>query len=271
MSSVVPYISDWEIGLRIAAAAILCGLIGFEREVRDHAAGMRTHILVGAGATIFTIVSAYGFSEFLVSTPNGMVTRADPTRIAAQIVTGIGFLGGGVIVYSKMTVRGLTTAATLWIAAAIGIACGAGMWFLAFWGTVGTLLTLVALRYISRPIVRRIRVDYAMLHLEVTKEKRLNEALTLIASYGADVRSMTTEQADDMLIVRIELMMSPDCDSAGLVRDLSQSKGIKEVSISGHNVEEAEAVAKTVAEMKANDESSEAKKEEKKEDEAKKS
>ena len=105
--------------LRLSLAAVLGGAIGFERELRDREAGLRTHLLVCLGSALFTIVSAYGFREFLTS--GDQVIRADPTRIAAQIVTGIGFLGAGAIIRQGLSVRGLTTAATLWVAAAIGM------------------------------------------------------------------------------------------------------------------------------------------------------
>src|SRR5205823_12723567 len=95
----------------------------------DHEAGFRTHLLVSLGSAIFTVVSAYGFEGFLQSGAN--VVRADPTRIAAQIVTGIGFLGAGAIIRDGMNVRGLTTAANLWAVSAIGICCGAGYYYAA--------------------------------------------------------------------------------------------------------------------------------------------
>ena len=124
MLSVVPSLG-WDDNLaRLSLAAVLGGAIGFERELRDREAGLRTHLLVCLGSALFTIVSAYGFREFLTS--GDQVVRADPTRIAAQIVTGIGFLGAGAIIRQGLTVRGLTTAATLWVSAAIGIAAGAG-------------------------------------------------------------------------------------------------------------------------------------------------
>jgi putative Mg2+ transporter-C (MgtC) family protein len=112
--------------LRLAVAALLGGAIGLERELDEKAAGLRTHILVAVGSALFTLVSAYGFHDFL--TRGGAVVRADPSRIAAQIVTGIGFLGAGVIFRQGATVRGLTTAASLWVAAAVGMAAGAGFW-----------------------------------------------------------------------------------------------------------------------------------------------
>ncbi len=107
--------------LRVAVAAALGGAIGLERELDEKAAGLRTHMLVSVGSALFTLVGAYGFSGF----PSASV---DPSRIAAQIVTGIGFLGAGVIFRQGFTIRGLTTAASLWVVAAVGMAAGAGYW-----------------------------------------------------------------------------------------------------------------------------------------------
>ena len=108
--------------LRLLVAAALGGAIGLERELRDHEAGFRTHLLVSLGACVFTLVSAYAWTDWTFSTRSGVVF--DPTRIAAQIVTGVGFLGAGAIIVRGISVRGLTTAATLWIVAAIGMAAG---------------------------------------------------------------------------------------------------------------------------------------------------
>ena len=128
---------------------------GSERELRDREAGFRTHMLVCIGSALFTIVSAYGFREFLTS--GDQVVRADPTRIAAQIVTGIGFLGAGAIIRQGVSIRGLTTAATLWVAAAIGMAAGAGYYSGAVIGTVVTLIALWPLRRLAFPVFERLR------------------------------------------------------------------------------------------------------------------
>jgi putative Mg2+ transporter-C (MgtC) family protein len=123
--------------LRLAAALVLGALIGFERELNRQPAGFRTHSLVCLGAALFTVVSAFGFV--------GPV--ADPTRIAAQIVTGIGFIGAGTILQHRGNVRGLTTAASLWAVAAIGTAAGAGLYVVA---VVGSALILIVLRVLDR-------------------------------------------------------------------------------------------------------------------------
>src|SRR5437764_11707712 len=147
LSAVGPTLAWPHVLLRLVIAAGLGGAIGFERELRERQAGLRTHLVVCVGSALFTLVSAYGFSDWGV--------RVDPTRIAAQIVTGIGFLGAGAIIRQGLSVRGLTTAATLWLVAAIGMAAGAGYWDAALIATFGALLTLGPLRIIAyRGLVR---------------------------------------------------------------------------------------------------------------------
>jgi len=131
---------------RLAVAAALGAVIGLERELDEKAAGLRTHILVALGSALFTLVSAYGFSEFIGKDH----VSYDPSRIAAQIVTGIGFLGAGVIFRSGFNVRGLTTAASLWLVAAIGMAAGAGYWQGAVIGTVVGVVALRPLEWLKR-------------------------------------------------------------------------------------------------------------------------
>lgn len=149
----VPEITFAEELLRIVLAAGLGAAVGLEREVREHEAGLRTHMLVAVGSALFTLVSAYGFSEFFAQT--GPVVPVDPTRIAAQIVTGIGFLGAGAIIRQGMNVRGLTTAATLWAVAAIGLASGAGYYFGAVATTVVVLIALWPVKILAKQLLGR--------------------------------------------------------------------------------------------------------------------
>jgi putative Mg2+ transporter-C (MgtC) family protein len=122
---------------RIVLAAVLAGVVGYERETADKPAGMRTHILVGVGSALFTLVSAHGFAG-----------QAEPSRIAAQIVTGVGFLGAGTIFRGEGFILGLTTAATIWAVAALGMAVGAGMYVTS---VVATVVMYVILRLPWRP------------------------------------------------------------------------------------------------------------------------
>jgi putative Mg2+ transporter-C (MgtC) family protein len=154
-----PHLTWLEAIGRTAAAAGLGGLIGLERELDEKAAGLRTHMLVSIGAALFTMVGAYGFEDF-------SQRSVDPTRIAAQVVTGIGFLGAGLIFRQGFTVRGLTTAATLWLVAAIGIAAGAGFWKGAVVVTVVALISLRPLEWVKerglpQRAARRLMVELA--------------------------------------------------------------------------------------------------------------
>ena len=142
--------------IRIGAALIFSFCIGLEREITNKYAGLRTHILVALGACIFTLVSIYGFPTYAQG-DNILVSQAtgvrDTARVAAQVVTGIGFIGAGTVLRNGPSILGLTTAATLWLAASIGMACGAGMYDIAFAGTVLTILTLVIVRVFERKVL----------------------------------------------------------------------------------------------------------------------
>jgi len=136
---------EYELMLRIFVAALLGGLIGLEREYRSKEAGFRTHFLVAMGSALFMVVSAYGFSDAM----NNELQRWDVSRVAAQVVSGIGFIGAGTIIFRKTEniVSGLTTAAGVWVVAAIGLACGGGMYKLAIVSTVLVLAGLEAFNY----------------------------------------------------------------------------------------------------------------------------
>jgi putative Mg2+ transporter-C (MgtC) family protein len=135
-----------ELGLRLTLGLVLGAIIGFERELHRQPAGFRTHSLVALGAALFTIVSAHAFVGPLV----------DPTRIAAQIVSGIGFIGAGTILQHRGSIRGLTTAASLWSVAAIGTAAGAGLHVMAVVGTVLILVVLALLDRVEAFVTRRL-------------------------------------------------------------------------------------------------------------------
>lgn len=142
--------------IRISLALIFGFCLGLERELTNKYAGLRTHILVCLGACIFTLISIYGFPTFAPG-DNVVVNNAtgirDTSRVAAQIVTGIGFIGAGTVLRNGPIVLGLTTAATLWIAASIGMACGAGMLGIALLGTIFAIMTLVIIRLFERYVL----------------------------------------------------------------------------------------------------------------------
>jgi putative Mg2+ transporter-C (MgtC) family protein len=135
-----------DLAFRLIVAAILGAIIGIERERHEHPAGIRTHMLVSIGSAAFTVLSIYSFGE-----------GSDPGRVAAQIVTGIGFLGAGSILKGGGTIHGLTTAASLWVVAAVGMAAGAGAWGVAIATTIIVLISLWPLQEIERRYFRHRR------------------------------------------------------------------------------------------------------------------
>src|SRR6476659_9745746 len=191
----VPELEWTDVLLRIVLAGALGGAIGVERELREREAGLRTHMLVTIGAALFTLVSAYGFSEFHFSNASGITY--DPTRIAAQVVTGIGFLGAGAIIRQGLSVRGLTTAASMWVVAAIGMASGAGYYSGAVITTVVVLLSLWPLRILARRIFERIRPGERRLEVELRANESPSVLLESLESRGVAVRSFEVEDARD--------------------------------------------------------------------------
>lgn len=138
--------------VRLLVVTVFAGLLGVERELREQPAGLRTHIIVGVGSCLFTLASAYGFSALATGTDVGV--RVDVTRVASQIVVGIGFLGGGTILRHGTTIKGLTTAANLWVVAAVGLAVGIGMYVAAGITTAISLVSLSGLKPLERWMTR---------------------------------------------------------------------------------------------------------------------
>jgi putative Mg2+ transporter-C (MgtC) family protein len=194
----IPSLTGWEILARLSVAAVLGAAVGIERELRDREAGMRTHLLVSLGSCLFTILSAYGFHEFL--TTGASVVRADPTRIAAQIVTGIGFLGAGAIIREGLSVRGLTTAATLWVVAAIGMGAGAGYYDASIIATVLTLIALWPLRIAMFRLVERFRPEEKRLLVELHEGQSVHPLL----SHFEELRVFEVTEEPDRRLVTIE-------------------------------------------------------------------
>jgi putative Mg2+ transporter-C (MgtC) family protein len=224
----VVHVSHGEILLRLALTAILCGAIGLERESRDQVAGLRTHILVGVGATLFTLVSAYAFQGF---SQGGRVY--DPTRIAAQIVSGIGFLGAGAIIRQGFNVRGLTTAAALWVSAAIGMAMGAGYYFGGVITTAVVLGSLVIFRLLRPALMPHLRTEVVLVDLEVESEAQLSDLLVFIAGRGARLQGMSSERENGDIGVRLDLRVPPEVDVQDLLSDLAGRPGLEKVQASG--------------------------------------
>ena len=218
----------WEEELvRVAVAAALGGAVGLERELREREAGFRTHMLVSVGSALFTLVSAYGFHEFLVG--GGNVIRADPTRIAAQIVTGIGFLGAGAIIRQGFSVRGLTTAATLWVVAAIGMASGAGYYSAAVITTALVLISLWPLRILAFRTMRRFRPETERLLVQLPAGESPSPVIERLEALGGSLQSLEVGHEADRRTVLIDVTLPPKADPPAIVADLSELEHVLEI------------------------------------------
>jgi putative Mg2+ transporter-C (MgtC) family protein len=222
----IPSLSWPEVLLRLALAALFGAAIGVERELREREAGLRTHLLVCVGSALFTIVGAYGFRGFLVN--GGAVIRADPTRIAAQIVTGIGFLGAGAIIRQGLSVRGLTTAATLWVVAAIGLAAGAGYYSAAAIATVLVILSLWPLRLVAHRVFVRFRPERERLLVDLERGRPPGSVLDAVEAAGAHVESLSLEDEEDRRSIALEVDFPPGTRDS-VLHALADLEGVKTV------------------------------------------
>lgn len=188
----VPLGQGWSQIGDLALALVLSAAIGLERELRQKSAGLRTHTLVGFAAALIMLVSKYGFSDVL-----GDHVVVDPSRVAAQIVSGIGFIGGGLIFVRRDAVRGLTTAAVVWLACAVGMAAGAGLWLLAVVVTAGHFLVVFAFTPLAARLPRS-KYTPVRLHLTYLDGKGvLRQVLTICTERGFAVNEMSVERVDE--------------------------------------------------------------------------
>jgi putative Mg2+ transporter-C (MgtC) family protein len=207
---------------RLAIAAVLGGMVGAERELSDQPAGLRTHILLTVGACLFTLISAYGFG------PN-----SDPSRLAAQIVTGVGFLGGGAILRHGLTIRGLTTAASIWATCALGVAVGVGSYVLAVGATVLVLGVLVGLRAI-RNVLRNHAASREELTVLTDPDFQVEKLTELLHREGVSVRGLQREVGTDgsgrvLLVAKLPARYR----AAQLVEEIAALDGVREVEWEG--------------------------------------
>jgi putative Mg2+ transporter-C (MgtC) family protein len=212
--------------VRLLIALVLGAVVGLERERQERAAGLRTVTMVSLGSCLFTIVGAYGF-------PN-----TDPSRVAAQIVTGIGFLGAGTIFLRKDLVRGLTTAATIWAVAAIGMAAGTSQYIIAVFTTLLILSVLMVLKPIERRFFKRPSEAQVSMVVPRTEGEieRVRAAMRAIDAFPMSVRIHELTETEDRL--EIDVGLPAERTTSDLLRQLRTIEGAKQIFISRELIEE---------------------------------
>jgi putative Mg2+ transporter-C (MgtC) family protein len=220
-------IADTDVVIRLAVAALLGSLVGFERERLMWSAGIRTHMLVAVGACLFMIVSAYGFAH-ATTLPHVIL---DPSRIAAQVVSGIGFLGAGSILLRGQAVRGLTTAASIWSVAALGLAAGGGLFFAACVSTAIILVILAGIKPIEEAY--RARVQSCVFHMIAEHGALSIEDLhKALGVRGAQVQHLAVTAADNGLEeTTIHLIRVSQADIRAGAARLRAEPGVQSVTV----------------------------------------
>lgn len=208
--------------LRMGLALVLGAFVGLERERGERAAGIRTHTLVALGSCLIMIVSAFGFSDILGT----RAVALDPSRIAAQVVSGIGFLGAGTILMRKEIVKGLTTAAAIWVVAAIGLACGAGLLLEAIAATIFTLGVLIVLQPLRHRLHRTSTYYSIRIESAVAEASLIARIATICAHTGIKIENMQVQAGRNGDRVNIECHVS---DPARLMQAVTSLRTILEV------------------------------------------
>ena len=209
-------------------AALLAGVIGVERELREQEAGLRTHMLVCVGATMFMLVGVYGWSDYELGNDIGVVV--DPSRVASYVVSGIGFLGAGAIIRHGINVRGLTTAASLWVVAAIGVSVGAGMYAFAVATTALVILALWPLAQVKNLLAGK---QESARRLAVTLEPRASivSALAAIEESGHEMSSVEVGEEEDARRLDVVITTPADTNLGDLLDGLVELEGVRSATV----------------------------------------
>ena len=212
-----PALGWGDLVLRLLAGLLLAGAVGIEREVAGQPAGLRTHITVGLGAALFGLISVHGFDAY-VAGRNTNNYQIDVSRVASQVVVGVGFLGAGAILKEGASIRGLTTAASLWAVAAIGLAAGLGSFFAATVTAVALIFSLVLLRSPRRWVRQRLarHVQTAVIRME-TGANPSGLVAELHETPGLDVHSLSVRRQEDHLVVEADLKVDATADISDIV------------------------------------------------------
>ncbi|HEY9714130.1 MAG TPA: MgtC/SapB family protein [Chroococcales cyanobacterium] len=219
-----------EMALRLLLAAGLGGLIGAERERRlSRGAGLRTHALVCVASALVMVVSTYGFMSVL----NAGKIVLDPSRVAAQVVSGVGFLGAGIIIFRRNAVRGLTTAASIWAVAAIGLACGCGLYISAISGTAIMWFILTVVKKLSQKYFPQRELNRLTVEVSNNSQTKLISEKMKVTGLKISNMSVKKVKGSAKMIVKIEAL-AEERVFVGLLNDLQTLSGVESVEYAGH-------------------------------------
>ena len=223
----------WDMVARLAVATLLGGLVGLERERRERAAGLRTHALVSLASALMMVVSTYGFPSMI----NGVAVGLDPSRLAAQVVSGIGFLGAGVIIFREKTVRGLTTAATVWAVAGVGLAAGGGLFTLAAVATGFMLLIQAGLKPVEQRFFARSAGQHRVVLDVVHGVDQLDDIMRALANSAVRLRSLRFDQSpgSGSDVVKMTLMSEDQGAILEFITRLRASETVRRISYQGNS------------------------------------
>jgi len=222
-----PAVGWADVVIRFAVSVALAGAIGVEREISGQPAGLRTHITLGLGAAMFGLISVHGFDAY-VAGRNTNNYQIDVSRVASQVVVGVGFLGAGAILKEGASIRGLTTAASLWATAAVGLACGLGNFFAATAGGVALLLSLIFLRAPRGWVRRKLARSLQTVIIHIKHGANPSEVVSALHEIdGCDVRSLSIRREDEGITIEADLKADPKCD---LESSLGEIAGRKDVT-----------------------------------------
>ncbi|CDQ41451.1 MULTISPECIES: MgtC/SapB family protein [Virgibacillus] len=211
---------------RVLIALVLSGLIGFEREIKNHSAGFRTHILVGVGSCLMMLLSLFGFESFMEEYDQ---VQFDPARIPSYVISGIGFLGAGTIIVYGGTIRGLTTAASIWTVAGLGLVVGAGMYAAAVFTTLIILLSLIFLNNFERLFRRGGSSN--LIQIVTLPGLHVNEVVAAFEKFNLTIKEVEIIKIEnDLRNIFIKIEKKPDLDRISLFEEISKVDHVKNIT-----------------------------------------
>ncbi|WP_099156824.1 MgtC/SapB family protein [Virgibacillus ndiopensis] len=212
--------------VRVLIALVLSGVIGFERELKNHSAGFRTHILVGIGSCLMMLLSLYGFEAYIDKYDN---VRFDPTRIPSYVISGIGFLGAGTIMVYGGTIRGLTTAASIWAVAGLGLVIGAGMYATAVFTTLVILLSLIFLNNFEKLFTKGS--SSTIIEIVASPNLKINNIVTVLESYDITLKKVEIVKVEnDLRNIFIKIDRDIKVDRIILFEEISKIEHVRNIT-----------------------------------------